>query len=99
MARGLCPKCERRVTIRARGMCSGCLSRVYRATGRRTEPGAVATWPPVPATEVEPAALAWAAGFIDGEGSLSLAKERDPRKGPTYFHYRPMLQVVNTNGD
>ena len=41
--------------------------------------------------------LAWIAGFIDGEGSLGLNKEFDPRKGENYFHYRPALQIVNTD--
>lgn len=39
----------------------------------------------------------WLAGFIDGEGSLGLNKEKDPRKGENYFVYRPALQIVNTN--
>lgn len=39
----------------------------------------------------------WLAGFVDGEGSIGLNRERDPRKHDDYFAYRPALQVVNTD--
>lgn len=39
--------------------------------------------------------LAWMAGFIDGEGCISLSRQRDKRKGPNYYAYRPMLQITN----
>ena len=42
-------------------------------------------------------AKAWMAGFIDGEGSIGLNQEYDIRKGAGYFHYRPSLQIVNTD--
>lgn len=41
--------------------------------------------------------LIWLAGFIDGEGSFSLTREKDLRKGPNYYSYRPVLQISNTH--
>lgn len=39
----------------------------------------------------------WLAGFVDGEGSIGLCRERDKRKGPDYWGYRPTLQITNTS--
>ena len=46
------------------------------------------------ATDVQ---FAWAAGFIDGEGCLGIFNERDKRKGNSYTHFRPSIQVSNSN--
>lgn len=40
---------------------------------------------------------AWAAGFIDGEGSFGIWREDDSRKGKDYFSLRAGMQVSNTN--
>lgn len=40
--------------------------------------------------------IAWAAGFFDGEGSVSIYPEKDKRKGNAYKNWRPCLQVSNT---
>jgi hypothetical protein len=42
---------------------------------------------------VEEVDWAWLAGFIDGEGSLGIHRERDARKGADYFHLRPAIQI------
>ena len=41
----------------------------------------------------------WLAGFIDGEGSIGIYEEKDPRKGPDYSHPRAGLQIVNTHAE
>lgn len=41
----------------------------------------------------------WLAGFVDGEGSIGLAREADKRKGRDYCYYRPMLQIANCDKD
>lgn len=41
--------------------------------------------------------FAWLAGFIDGEGSIGIYRERDKRKGENYFHLRASLSIANTN--
>jgi len=47
-------------------------------------------WDSVPAIS-----LSWAAGFVDGEGCLHLARTRQPgRKNPTY---RPRIDVTQNN--
>ena len=38
----------------------------------------------------------WLAGFVDGEGSIGINRERDKRKGPDYFSYRASLQIAQT---
>ena len=46
---------------------------------------------------LHPEFWAWLAGFIDGEGSIGLYKEKDIRKGEKYYHYRPALKISNTD--
>lgn len=45
----------------------------------------------------EEARWAWLAGFVDADGCISIAKEHDYRKGDDYIHYRPALQISNTD--
>ena len=44
---------------------------------------------------IEDVELAWQAGIIDGEGTVTLAKQM--RKGRPSPAYRPMVTVTNTN--
>jgi LAGLIDADG endonuclease len=39
---------------------------------------------------------AWAAGFMDGEGTFLISRERDSRKGTGYRSCRAMMAVSNT---
>ena len=41
--------------------------------------------------------LAWAAGFIDGEGCIALYPRRQILKGKTYHHFVLRLHVSNTD--
>ncbi len=61
-------------------------------------------------TEIEPKRLfgaaegeqcdanwAWAAGFVDGEGSFCISREKDKRKGLEYRSLRAAIAVTNTS--
>lgn len=37
------------------------------------------------------------AGYIDADGAIGLAKQKDERKGVGYYTYRPMIQITSTN--
>jgi hypothetical protein len=39
--------------------------------------------------------IAWAAGFIDGEGTIGVYRHRDHKKGSWYFE--PLVQASNTD--
>ena len=60
----------------------------------------LAGYEPTPSEEMsleDNSQWAWLAGIVDGEGSLGIYEEKDPRKGPEYSHPRATLQIVNTH--
>lgn len=42
-------------------------------------------------------ALAFVAGVIEGEGGFYLAKGPKKYKNKVYYHYRPMIEFINTD--
>lgn len=48
-------------------------------------------------TEMEERRMAWLAGFVDGEGTITLCRINECKAKNRTVHIRPIFQIVNTN--